>query len=188
GLATVGVAHDADVDEVKRELPGIVDVAREQNQSRTRAEDGPPLGVELLQRGNEAPGLHQLEQRRALAAGDDETIDVRELRGLAHFDRLDFFRPAHAAARERLGMPVEVALEREDADLHRYQPLVCIRSFSASLLVSMPTIGSPRSSLTRTSTCGSLKCVVAWTTVFARLAGSVVLKIPDPAERAEDRR
>ena len=48
----------------------------------------------------------------------------------------------------------------------------------------MPTIASPRSSLTFTSTAGSLKCVVACTMAFARLAGSDDLKMPEPTNTA----
>src|SRR5262249_6597218 len=82
------------------------------DETGARAEDRPALCVELFQRGNEAPGIHQLEERRALAARDDQTIDVPELLGLAHFDGLD------ATSRERLGVAVEVALQREDTALH----------------------------------------------------------------------
>src|SRR5262249_45892096 len=110
----------------------------------------------------------------------DETVDVPELLGLTYFDRLDLAGAAlAAAARERLGVQIEVALEREDADAH-YQPRVCMRSFSASLLVSMPTMASPRSSLTRPSTSRSWKWLVPCTSAFARWPGSKDLKTPEP--------
>src|SRR5437016_4142959 len=66
------------------------------------------------------------------------------------------------------GMELEVTLEREHPDLHAgsiggtsiagegYQPRVCIRSAAAIFDVSSPGIASPRSSLTRASTSGSL--------------------------------
>src|SRR5439155_7960483 len=104
------------------------------------------------------------------------------LRLHAHHDHPD------AHARERPGVEREIPLEGEDADLHRlasgYQPRVCNKSFSASLDVSRPTMASPRSSLTRTRTSASLKCVVACTIAFARLAGSADLKMPDPTKTA----
>src|SRR5216117_2939616 len=207
-LPAVRVALDPDVDEAERELRGALHLPRQENQPGAGAEDRPPLGVELLERRHEPPLVHEFEQRRALAPGNDEAVDVRELLGLADFARLD------AAPPQRLGVEVEVALQREDADFHRsaraggrrsartlsvisplasrprpslgshYHPRVCIRSFSASLEVSMPTIASPRSSLTFTSTAGSLKCVVACTMAFARLAGSDDLKMPEPTNTA----
>src|SRR5439155_19726575 len=109
--------------------------------------------VELLDGGHEVPRLHELQQGRRLAPGDDEPLDVVELGRLSHLDRLD------AAFLQRFGVEREVALEGEDPDPHRgaYQPRVCSSSFSGSLEVSSPTIASPRSSLTRASTSGSLK-------------------------------
>src|SRR5262249_23299852 len=183
-LPAVGVALHADIDEAERKLRRILHIAREENQAGARAEDRPAFGMKLLERGNEARRVHQLEQRGALAPRYDEAVDVPELLGLTYFDRLDLAGAAlAAAARERLGVQIEVALEREDADAH-YQPRVCMRSFSASWRVPMPTMASPRSSLTRTSTSASLKCVVACTIAFARLAGSEDLKIPEPTNTA----
>ena len=72
----------------------------------------PAQPMELLERADEPPLGHELEQRGALAAGHDESVDVRQLLGLADLDGLD------ATPRERFGVPVEVALEREHADLH----------------------------------------------------------------------
>src|SRR4029077_9560037 len=120
------------------------------------------------------PLVHELEQGRALPARDDETVDVRQLFGLANLDGLD------ATTRQRLAVQREIALKGEDADLQTcYQPLVWRSSDSASLEVSMPAIASPRSSLTFTSTSGSLKWVVAWTIALARLVGSSDLKMPE---------
>src|SRR5437763_179596 len=126
-------------------------------------------------------GMERRYQHRALA-GHHGLVDVVQLLGLAHLHRIG------AAPLQRLGVEREVALEGEDADAHQrcpvYQPRVCSRSFSAIFEVSRPTIASPRSSLTRTSTSGSLKCVVACTMAFARRAGSDDLKMPEPTKTA----
>src|SRR6185436_17863489 len=181
-LAAVGVALHTHVDESERELRRVGDLTCGEDQPCAGPEDGLAAGVELLQRRHEAPGVHQLEQRGALAARDDETVDSLELLGLADLHRL------HGLARERLRVTGEVALQSEDADLHSsgsdHQPRVCIRSFSASFPISSPTMASPRSSLTFTSTSGSLKCVVACTMALARLAGSADLKMPEPTKTA----
>ena len=52
----------------------------------------------------------------------------------------------------------EIPLEREYTDLHArlYQPRDAIRSLSAIFETSSPGMASPRSSLTRASTSGSL--------------------------------
>src|SRR5439155_18646182 len=111
-LAAVGVALDADVDEAERELSGILHVAREENEPGAGAEERPTLRMEFLERDDKPPLVHELEQRGALTAGDDEAVDTRQLLGLADLDSLD------ATPRERFGVPVEVALEREHADPH----------------------------------------------------------------------
>src|SRR5437867_1944792 len=179
-LPAVGVALDGDVDEPERELRRALDLSRQDDETRAGAEDRLAGAVELLDGGHEVPRLHELQQGRRLAPGDDEPLDVVELGRLSHLDRLD------AAFLQRFGVEREVALEGEDPDPHRraYQPRVCSSSFSGSLEVSSPTIASPRSSLTRASTSGSLKCVVACTMARARFAGSLDLKMPEPTKTA----
>src|SRR6267142_1922178 len=183
-LPAVGVSLDGDVDQPERELLGALDLARQDDETRARAEDRLTRAVELLQRGHEIPRIHELEQGRGLTTRHDEPIDPVELARLADLDRLD------PALLERPGVKREVTLEGEHADPHgscrrtRYQPRVCRRSFSASFEVSIPTMASPRSSLTRASTSASLKCVVACTMALARFAGSLDLKIPDPTKTA----
>src|SRR5439155_20753369 len=83
-LAPVRVALDGHIDEAERELAWTLDVAREQNQSGARAEDRLACPVELLQRGDEAPLVHELEQRRRFSPRNDQTVESLELFGLAH--------------------------------------------------------------------------------------------------------
>src|SRR5439155_23256524 len=162
------------------------------DQPRARAEERPPLGVELGQRGHEAPVGHQLQQRRRLTARNDEAVEVGELSRLPDLDGHDRLseRTRRVHTRERLRVRLEIALEREDADFHvlavgaAYQPRVWRRSFSASLEVSIPAMASPRSWLTSASTLGSRKCVVARTMASARADGSVDLKMPEPTNTA----
>src|SRR5262249_23226549 len=149
-LAAVRVALHVHVDEAQRELPGIVDLAGEEDEPRAGAEGRLALGVELLGGGPQAPPVHQLEQGGALAAGDDEPVDVRQLLGLADLDGLD------VTVLQRRDVEREVALQGEDADPHPHQPRVWSSSLLSSLDVSMPGMASPRSSLTLTSTSGSL--------------------------------
>src|SRR5262249_41081085 len=96
----------------RRDLRRVLDLARGLDQARARAEDRLAGGVELLQCGDEVPAVEQLEQRGALAPRHDEPRDVVELAG--HPD----LRRGHADAVEGLSMEGEVALEREEPDLH----------------------------------------------------------------------
>src|SRR5262249_7423749 len=141
--------------------------------------------MELLQGRHELPLVEELEQRRALPAGHDETSDLVELPGQPHLDRLD---PEPV---EGLLMEAEVALQGEHADAHGcapdaapYQPRVWSRSDSLSLEVSMPCMASPRSSETLARMSASLYCVVACTMALARVAGSEHLKMPEPTNTA----
>ena len=112
---------------------------------------GRPLRVEGPEGRPEVPGVHQVKERGALAAGEDQAVDVRRARpGFRTSTGSD------AGAPERRGVEREVSLEREDADPHRaHHPRVCRSSPAASLDVSRPAIASPSSSLTRASTSGS---------------------------------
>src|SRR5262245_50657082 len=183
-LAAVRVALDGDVDEPQGELAGALDVAGENDQPGAGAEQGPAFGVELLERRREVPFLHEVQQRGRLASGDDEAVDVGQLLGLAHLDRL------HPAPGESRPVQGEIPLEGEDADAQAaarrgcHHPRVCNSSLAASLEVSIPGMASPSSSLTRASTSASLKWVVACTMAFARRAGSLDLKMPDPTKTA----
>src|SRR5262249_43376434 len=120
-LSAVRVALDGDVDQSERELPGALDLSRQEDEPRARAEDRLAGAVEFLERGHEAPGVRELEQGRGLTTRHDEPVDLVELLRLAHLDRFD---PTFL---QRAGVEREVALEGEYADSHRcsvYQPLV----------------------------------------------------------------
>src|SRR5204862_5100772 len=117
-LAPVRVALDGDVNEPERELPRALDLARQDDEPRAGAEERLAGAMELLDRRHEVPRVDELEQGRGLAPGDDQPVDGVELGGLAHLHRLD------AALLQRLRVQPEVALEGENADPHRYQPLV----------------------------------------------------------------
>src|SRR5207249_9657113 len=131
-LAAVSVALDGDVDEPQGELARALDVARQHDEARARAEDRLAGRVELLDRRHKLPLVHELEERGGLAARDDEPAHGLELLGLADQDRLDIDRRARlarrtvsartAAAGERLGVQREVALEGEDPDPHATSP------------------------------------------------------------------
>src|SRR6266852_7692906 len=56
-LAAIRIALGGDVDEAQRELLRTLDLAGQENEARAGAEDGPPGIVELLQRGDELPGI-----------------------------------------------------------------------------------------------------------------------------------
>src|SRR6266851_2568181 len=112
-LSAIRVALDVDVDEAERRLMRARDIAREENESRARAEDRLAGLVKLLERRHEAPLVHQLEERRRFAAGHDEAVEALELLGLADLHRLN------TTTGERLDVERKVALERQDADLHR---------------------------------------------------------------------
>src|SRR2546425_6839163 len=63
-LAAIRTALGGDVDEAQRELLRALDLAGQENEARAGAEDGSPRIVELLQRGDELPGIHELEEGR----------------------------------------------------------------------------------------------------------------------------
>jgi len=87
--------------------------ARQEDEARAGSEDGLAAAVELRDGGREVPRIHELQQGRGLAPGDDEPLDGVELGRLSHLDRLD------TALCERPGVEREVALEGEDPDPHR---------------------------------------------------------------------
>src|ERR1044071_1793373 len=56
--------------------------------------------------------LHELEHGRAFAAGNDESVDIRQPASTTNLDR------RHADARERPRVRREVALNSQHANLH----------------------------------------------------------------------
>src|SRR5256886_3782775 len=57
-------------------------------------------------------------------------------------------------------------------------------SFSSICRTSSPLMASPNSSWASSTALGSSKCVAAFTTAFARVSGSLDLKMPDPTNTA----
>src|SRR5207244_6457438 len=80
-LAAVAVAADADVERAERRLRRALHVAREEDCAGARAEDRPLRG-EAAQR-LEAIVAEELQERRRLAAGDHQRVDVVELARVA---------------------------------------------------------------------------------------------------------
>ncbi len=171
-LAAEGVAardrvHQAEVLAVADDHPGA------------GAEHGAPaLGVGA-DRGLEPVALDRLRDRRALAAGDHEPVEVGQLgRAL----RTSTGAGAERAQHPRVGR--EVALRREDADPEaglagHYQPRCWSSAPSAaSWAMSSPRIGSPSPAEAAATRSGSSKWVVAST--IARARRSRVLALEDP--------
>src|SRR5258705_2116265 len=67
-LAAVGVALDGHLDEPERELPGALDLAREDDEPGARSEDPSAAAVQLLEGGREGPGLDELEREPVLSS------------------------------------------------------------------------------------------------------------------------
>src|SRR5581483_1835233 len=63
-----------------------------------------------------------------------------------------------------------------------YQPRVASCCSSGSEALLMPRIASPSPLLTSATVLGSSQCVVASTMAFARAAGFVLLKMPEPTK------
>src|SRR5262249_49023018 len=120
-----------------------------QNRARAGAEHR-PRASEIADRFEEPFVAHQREHRAALAAGEDEPIDLRELLPLPDVDRL------RARAFDCAAVGGEIALEREHSDLLHYQPRVCSSSPSGSLAISSPGMAAPRSRLASSSLPGLL--------------------------------
>src|SRR5882724_12779571 len=111
-LPPIGIALGGDVDEAERALRGALDVAGQEDEPRAGAEDRLARRVELLERGEEVPGVHELEQGRALAAGHDEAGEPVQLRRLADLP------PRYADPLQRPRVQPEIPLQREHADRH----------------------------------------------------------------------
>src|ERR1051326_1500074 len=157
-LAAVAVAADADVERAERRPRVVLDLAGEQDCAGARAEDRALRG-EAAQRV-EAAVAEELEHRRRLAAGDHQRVRAVELARVAHEECLG------AELGEAAAMRVEVALRREDADVHH--PRACSISCGAMAATASPFIVPVTCSLTSSSTLGSLSYVVARTIARAR--------------------
>ena len=116
-LPAVAVALHGHVDQPEGGLTRAFDLPGEHDQAGARAEQRSAARVERAEGRLEVPGVHQVEERRALAPGKDQALHVVERSGLPHLHRL------HGRATKRRRVEREIALEREDADAHRLTTL-----------------------------------------------------------------
>src|SRR6266403_3235007 len=186
-LPAVTVAQHGHVQQAQRLLGGIFYFGGQQNRASARAENSFVFGGKFLDRFVQAFFLQELQLRGAFATRQNQAIAIREIFGGAHPHRLD----AHSGEHRRVGR--EVSLNRENSNLHcvnslpsmgAHHPRVDSRSFSSSWRTSRPRMASPSSSWASKTAFGSSKCVVAFTTAFARASGSLDLKIPEPTNTA----
>src|SRR5262249_36833460 len=108
-LGAVGVAVDGDVEPAEAVLLRR-HRARHEDEAGAGAEDRPAGRGERLERRLEAAAGDEAELRRALAAGEDEPVEIVEVGGGADEAR------GQPGGLERLGVRVEAALEGEDTD------------------------------------------------------------------------
>jgi hypothetical protein len=113
-LAAVGIALDGDVEDAEAFLVGVGDFGGEEDASGAGAEGGfgPDKGAEGVE---EAAAFEKFEEGGGFAAGNDETVDVGELFGLADEDGLG------SGFAERLSVGIVVALEGEYANAGRIE-------------------------------------------------------------------
>ncbi len=109
-LAAVGVAADADVDGAEAGLFRIFDFCRQQDCARAGAEGG--LQPHKLFEFFEAIFAQQFQERARFASGNHEAIDFIKLLGL-----LDEYNVS-AQLLEAAAVSVEIALQRQDSNLH----------------------------------------------------------------------
>ena len=110
-LPAVAVALDDDVEQTEATLGGLTNLAGQQDQACAGAEQRAALGHELRQRLPPARlEAHELEQRRALAAGHDEAGQTGQLRRPPDLHDLgaELCQPRRVQG--------EVALQRQDTD------------------------------------------------------------------------
>jgi hypothetical protein len=124
----------------------------------------PPLAWKRPQLVQPGRALHQLEERRALAAGQDERAQPVQVGQPAHLAHVR----AQPAEDTRVGG--EVALKGEDADRF-HQPRSCKRSPAGMAATSSPRMGSPRPREASATVRGSAWWVVALTIARARRRG-----------------
>jgi hypothetical protein len=109
-LAAVGVALEGCVEQAKRALGRVDDIAREQDCSGAGAERGLLL-AELLKGLKEAELLEEAEYCGRFAAGQDQPVQASELIGLSNFAWLG------AGFGEGVSVSGVIALDGEDTDM-----------------------------------------------------------------------
>src|ERR1700730_7247169 len=186
-LPPVPVAQHGHVQQAERFLPRILHFRGEQNRAGTSAQNGFVLSRRFIDRVVQTLSLQELQLRGSLAARQNQTVAARKVLARAHFHGFD------AHSRQHRRMRRKISLHCQNPNLHcmdsvnhiaDYQPRVESKSFSSSWRTSRPRMASPNSSCASNTAFGSSKCVVAFTTAFARASGSLDLKIPEPTNTA----
>src|SRR5579863_2136702 len=111
-LASVAVAQNRNVEQPERFLRRAVDVAREEDRARARAEERAAIRRELFQRREEALFPHYFQMRRALAARKNHAGNIGEIIRKAHVAMLD------DKSIKRLGVRLVIPLDCDDPNLH----------------------------------------------------------------------
>lgn len=104
-LAAVAIARDGDVEQAKRRLRWMVNLACEKNRAGARAEERAAIGGKFLERIEEALFCEDLEVRAAFAAGKNYAIEV------VHILRATDVGVFDAEAVEHLGVGLEITLD-----------------------------------------------------------------------------
>ncbi len=112
-LRTVGIAPHGRIEQSEAGLGGLHAPGQE-DRSGAGAEDGPAAGGEVVQPWKPRLVLHQVQQRRALASGDDEPLHLVELGNPANLGG------RHTDARKRRSVRSKIALERQKPDPHAH--------------------------------------------------------------------
>ena len=112
-LAPERVALDGDVEQRQDRLLVAGDLLRQHDHPGAGPEQRRAGLGEVEDRLAQAPAVDEPAHRRALAARDDQAVDVVEIRGQAHLDGL------HADGAQGRDMLGEGPLEGQDPDLHR---------------------------------------------------------------------
>ena len=115
-LAAEGVPLHHDVQERQDRLLVADDRATEDDHPGAGPEDRRSRAGEVKDRLGEAPALDQPAHRRALAARQDQPLDLAQVARQAHLDPLD------ADGGERRHVLAKGALQRQHADPHRGAP------------------------------------------------------------------
>jgi hypothetical protein len=152
-LATIGVASHVDIDQSQGTLLRPADLSGQEDEPGAGTEQTPASLVETGHRLTHPGSFHELEHGGAFATGNDEPAQAGQFVLVSNFPDL---APQTGQARS---MQVEVALQGQNTDSARgslrYHPRVCSSSPSGTEDTLMPTIASPRFSLTFSNTSAS---------------------------------
>jgi hypothetical protein len=113
-LAAVAIAKDGHIQKLEGILRGIFHVGGQENSAGASTEDGVAVGGKFADGVVEAFFLEELKLRGAFAAGQDEAAAAMEIGDSADFDGV------RAELVEHGGMGLEVTLDGENADFHKF--------------------------------------------------------------------